>query len=40
MSRFTRTALAGASALAVAALITACSSGGTAPAASDAAAEP
>lgn len=37
MSRFTRTALAGASALAVAALITACSSGGTAPAASDAA---
>ncbi|WP_448231986.1 TIGR04028 family ABC transporter substrate-binding protein [Microbacterium lacticum] len=40
MSRFTRTALAGASALAVAALITACSSGGTAPVASDAAAEP
>ena len=40
MSRFTRTALAGASALAVVALITACSSGGTAPAASDAAAEP
>ena len=40
MSRLTRTALAGASALAVAALITACSSGGTAPAASDAAAEP
>ncbi|WP_447946110.1 TIGR04028 family ABC transporter substrate-binding protein [Microbacterium lacticum] len=40
MARFTRTALAGASALAVAALITACSSGGTAPAASDAAAEP
>ena len=40
MSRFARTALAGASALAVAALITACSSGGTAPAASDAAAEP
>lgn len=40
MSRFTRTALAGGSALAVVALITACSSGGTAPAASDAAAEP
>ena len=40
MSRFARTALAGASALAVAALITACSSGGTTPAASDAAAEP
>lgn len=40
MSRFARTALAGASALAVAALITACSSGGTAPAASGAAAEP
>lgn len=37
MSRFTRTALAGGSALAVVALITACSSGGTAPAASDAA---
>ncbi|WP_454131099.1 TIGR04028 family ABC transporter substrate-binding protein [Microbacterium lacticum] len=40
MSRFTRTALAGGSALAVVALITACSSGGTAPAASGAAAEP
>lgn len=37
MPRFARTALAGASVLAVAALITACSSGGTAPAASDAA---
>lgn len=40
MSRFTRTALAGASAFAVAALIAGCSSGAGTPAATDASAEP